>query len=293
MIKRYAQFLIWAGVAAWALASCQSAGQTKGTTELPIAESALENAVETAPTNLSQDVGVVPMKGLMLTVADDLNLRATPGTSAEILETLPRNTVLIYSGERTTETVDMMMKGKTWSGTWVKIKSLDPEAIGWLFEGTYKGQSTLESIADEDLVKASEAQGRILAPIPWWSAHEVGELLELPFLEPVAEGYSGYYQFHRNEMDEETLDGKFWICAQPSNHEKASKIVYWGSFAMGKKTSIGADFTGEGWEGKLRWKFNPEGQFQGRTFQESVNGKTILNYEDQIEALNLHSIVID
>jgi hypothetical protein len=233
------------------------------------------------------------MKGLMLTLSEDLNLRERPETGSEVVVTLPRNTVLIYSGERTSQTVDIMMKGKTWSGTWVKVKSIDPSGIGWLFDGTLKGKNQLESLTDADFMEVSEKKNRILAPIPSWSAHEIAEMLELPAFEPVSDGYSGYYQFHRSEMDEETLDGKFWLCAQPTDHEKATRIVYWGSFEMGKKVSVNADFTREGWAAHMEWKLGKNGKFEGRNYRETAGEKTTLTYEDQSEALDLSSIITD
>lgn len=231
---------------------------------------------------------------MWITKADGLVLHAAADLHSAEVAHLPLNTILLFGGERQGLGSTIMTKGKSYTGDWLKVKSIDPEAIGWLFAGQYRGNALAAEVADSALVDAANQSGRIIAPIPMWSNNEVASLLELKHLEGMESGYSGFYEFKRDAEGIETLDGKFWIGSKADESAEGLSIAYSGEYAAGKhKGNVTGVFL-QGTQKETIWlDYAADGKFKGRRYQLEVGAKVEATYSDPTESLDRSSIEMD
>ncbi len=236
----------------------------------------------------------MPLKSLWLTREDALALHKEPDIHSAQVTVLPQNTILFFGGERQGENTTLMTKGKSYTGDWLKVKSIDPEAIGWLFVGRHHDSALATEVGVETMVTESEKAGRIIAPITNWSSHETAQSLEIKAIENSPNGYSGFYQFKRSPDGVQEMDGRFWVSTWDDQELGKLKITCYGEYAKGKPLGdMVAEFI-QGDQKETVWlSFDAKGKFTGRRYELEKAGKVTSRYSDLVENLGRDEILMD
>jgi|GEM_PF-4055263 len=163
----------------------------------------------------------IPINDLIITEADKLRLRAEPNLKADILETLPINTVLEFINKRSAQKETIEIKGLKHNAHWLKVKTTG-EIAGWVYgsEGVDGYNPMIRFLFHSDKVKQYAV--KIVENI---SASDLEELTGFKGIHEGWGNYSGYYQYHdfneksdRNGQFEFVArhfipDYKFWLSA--------------------------------------------------------------------------------
>ncbi|MEM1320843.1 MAG: SH3 domain-containing protein [Bacteroidota bacterium] len=105
-------------------------------TATPLADNTETDSSSTTPPSAS---GQQPLarQELVFSWVNNLNVRAAPKTSAEIVAQVKESEPLIYTGQQTDFKEEVTLRGITYNEPWIKVITADKQS-GWVFRGAVK-----------------------------------------------------------------------------------------------------------------------------------------------------------